>query len=143
MHKINSTVITLGLAGIVALAIGFYVNNVNWGPVGEEKTQAGTQEASTSSTTAAAKPAAKTGDTWAASATGRVEPKSGEVRISADVPGRIDKVPVDINDRVKAGDLLVRLDDAMARAKVKGATAQAPSLLVLDPHGRLGRGCSS
>jgi HlyD family secretion protein len=130
MHKINSTVITLGLAGIVALAIGFYVNNVNWGPVGEEKTQAGAQEASTSSTTAA-KPAAnatdtaKTGDTWAASATGRVEPKSGEIRIMADVPGRIEDIAADLNDKVKAGDLLVRLDAQDALTKVSAATAEA------------------
>jgi HlyD family secretion protein len=125
MHKINSTVITLGLAGIVALAIGFYVNNVNWGPVGEEKTQAGTQEASSSSTTAAAKPAAKTADTWAASATGRVEPKSGEVRIMADVPGRIEDIAADLNDKVKAGDLIVRLDAQDALTKVSAATAEA------------------
>jgi HlyD family secretion protein len=130
MHKINSTVITLGLAGIVALAIGFYVNSVNWGPVGEEKTQAGSQEASTSSTTAA-KPAAnatdtaKAGDTWAASATGRVEPKSGEIRIMADVPGRIEDIAADLNDKVKAGDLLVRLDAQDALTKVSAATAEA------------------
>ncbi|MGZ5914596.1 MAG: HlyD family secretion protein [Hyphomicrobium sp.] len=126
MHKINSTVVTLGLAGIVALAIGFYVNNVNWGPVGEEKTQASTQEASTtSSTTPAAKPAAKTADTWAASATGRVEPKSGEIRIMADVPGRIEDIAADLNDKVKAGDLLVRLDAQDALTKVSAATAEA------------------
>src|SRR5215470_9638904 len=120
MLKINSTVVTLGLAGIVAVAIGFYVNSVNWGPVGEEKTQAGTQEQA--GTANAAKPAATAttppGNTWAASATGRVEPKSGEVRIMADVPGRIEDIPVDLNDKVKAGDLLVRLDSADALTKV-------------------------
>jgi HlyD family secretion protein len=127
MHKINSTVITLGIAGIVALAIGFYVNNINWGPVGEEKTQAGTQEASTSSTGTASKPAAKDAatTTWAASATGRVEPKSGEIRIMADVPGRIEDIPADLNDKVKAGDLLVRLDAQDALTKVSAAAAEA------------------
>jgi len=126
MHKINSTAVTLGLAGIVALAIGFYVNSVNWGPVGEEKTQAGTQE--TANTSTAAKPAATTApaaNTWAASATGRVEPKSGEIRIMADVPGRIEDIPVALNDKVKAGDLLVRLDAQDALTKVTAATAEA------------------
>ncbi len=127
MHKINSTVVTLGLAGIVALAIGFYVNSVNWGPVGEEKTQAGTQEPA-SATATAAKPAATTppaNNTWAASATGRVEPKSGEIRVMADIPGRIEEIPAELNDVVKAGDLLVRLDAQDALTKVSAATAEA------------------
>jgi HlyD family secretion protein len=126
MHKINSTVVTLGLAGIVAIAIGFYVNSVNWGPVGEEKTQAGTQEQA--STANAAKPAATAtppANAWAASATGRVEPKTGELRIMADVPGRIEDIPVSLNDKVKAGDLLVRLDSQDALTKVAAATAEA------------------
>ena len=127
MHKINSTVVTLGIAGLVALAVGFYVNNVNWGPVGEEKTQAGTQEPGSSTTSAAAKPATKeaTATTWAASATGRVEPKSGEIRVMADVPGRIEDIPVELNDTVKAGDLLVRLDAQDALTKISAATAEA------------------
>ena len=126
MHKINSTVVTLGLAGIVALAIGFYVNNVNWGPVGEEKTQAATQEPG--SVTTAAKPetpAPPVNNTWAASATGRVEPKSGEIRVMADVPGRIEDIAVDLNDKVKSGDLLVRLDAQDALTKITAATAEA------------------
>ncbi len=127
MHKINSTVVTLGIAGIVALAVGFYVNNINWGPVGEEKTQAGTQEPGSATTSTAAKPATKeaVNTTWAASATGRVEPKSGEIRIMADVPGRIEDIPVELNDTVKAGDLLVRLDAQDALTKVSAATAEA------------------
>ena len=48
---------------------------------------------------------------WAASAPGRVEPIGGEVRIGAQVPGRIAEVLVPLNDKVAAGDLLVRLDD--------------------------------
>ena len=38
MLKVNPTVITLGIAGILAIAVGFYVNSVSWGPVAEEKT---------------------------------------------------------------------------------------------------------
>ncbi len=123
LKKVNPTVVTLGVAGIVALAVGFYVNNVTWGPVGEQKPQAASDQ--TASTNSAENPNPQDRPAWAASATGRVEPKSGEVRIAADVPGRITKIPVDINDKVKAGDLLVQLDDSLARAKLKGATAQA------------------
>lgn len=122
MLKVNPTVITLGIAGILAIAVGFYVNSVSWGPVAEEKTTqaAGGTDASKSKNAAAAiKP------TWAASATGRVEPKSGEVRITAEVGGRIVDVPAGLNNRVKAGDLLVRLDDDDALTKVAGANAEA------------------
>ena len=84
MLKVNPTVVTLGIAGILAIAVGFYVNSVSWGPVAEEKTTQAT------ASTDGAKP--KNGNaataikpTWAASATGRVEPKSGEVRITAEV----------------------------------------------------------
>jgi HlyD family secretion protein len=125
LKKVNSTIITLGVAGIVAVAVGFYVNNVSWGPVSEQKTQAGTDQTASTTTTGDVDKSTTERPTWAASATGRVEPKSGEVRMTSDVPGRIVHIPVDINDRVKAGDLLVQLDDADALAKVKAATATA------------------
>ena len=124
MLKVNPTVVTLGIAGILAIAVGFYVNSVSWGPVGEEKTTqatAGTDGAKAKNGAAATaiKP------TWAASATGRVEPKSGEVRITAEVPGRIVDVAAGLNDHAKAGDLLIRLDDDDALTKVSAANAEA------------------
>ncbi len=61
---------------------------------------------------------------WAASATGRVEPSSGVVRVSAQAGGRIDDVPVGIGDKVRAGDLLIRLDDAAAWQRVIAAKAE-------------------
>jgi len=120
MPKLNSTVVTLGVAGLLAIAIGFYVNNVNWVPIGEQKTQAGTEQTGTGEE---AKEIQQ--PTWAASATGRVEPKSGEVRITAEVRGRIEDMAVDVNDRVQKGDLLIRLDDANALTKVAAAGSQA------------------
>jgi len=122
MLKVNSTIVTLGIAGVLAIAVGFYVNSVNWKPVDEEtKAAAGTQE--TGSTAESEKSAPY--PTWAASATGRVEPKSGEVRITAEVPGRIEDIAVELNDHVKGGDLLIRLDDQDALTKVSAATAEA------------------
>ncbi len=124
MLKVNPTVITLGIAGVLAIAVGFYVNSVSWGPVAEEKTtQANTGTDGAKGKNGAAETAMK--PTWAASATGRVEPKSGEVRITAEVPGRIVDVAAGLNDRVKTGDLLVRLDDDDAITKVAGAQAEA------------------
>jgi HlyD family secretion protein len=62
---------------------------------------------------------------WAASATARVEPKDGEVRIASEVGGRIAEVLAKTNDDVKAGDLLIRLDDADYYNKIYAAAAEA------------------
>lgn len=121
MVKINSTALTLGIAGILAIAIGVYVNNRSWGPViAEEKTQTTSEKSPESVPEKSARQ-----PTWAASATGRVEPQSGEVRITAEVPGKIEVIGVDVNDRVKEGDLLIRLDDADALTKVTAASAES------------------
>jgi HlyD family secretion protein len=61
---------------------------------------------------------------WVASAPGRVEPESGEVRIDALVPGRVAEVLVGVNDRVGAGDLIARLEDEEARARLAAAEAR-------------------
>ena len=55
---------------------------------------------------------------WAASATGRVEPKDGEVRIASEVGGKIAEVLAKTNDQVKAGDLLLRLANATGEARI-------------------------
>ncbi|WP_245430861.1 biotin/lipoyl-binding protein, partial [Rhodoplanes roseus] len=62
---------------------------------------------------------------WAAVALGRVEPRSREIRLGAAVAGRIAEVLVKPNDTVFAGELLVRLDDAEARARVAMTEARA------------------
>jgi HlyD family secretion protein len=61
---------------------------------------------------------------WVASAPGRVEPVSGEVRIDALILGRVAEVLVKVNDRVGAGDLLAMLDDEEAAARLAAAEAQ-------------------
>jgi HlyD family secretion protein len=63
---------------------------------------------------------------WAASATGRVEPKDGLINIGTQIAGRIADVSVKINDRVQAGDLLIRLeeDDLMTRVNAAAIEVQ-------------------
>jgi HlyD family secretion protein len=61
---------------------------------------------------------------WRAVAPGRVEPISGEIRIGTPVLGRIDEVLVKSNDKVFAGEPLIRLDDDEARARLSTAEAQ-------------------
>jgi HlyD family secretion protein len=61
---------------------------------------------------------------WEIITTGRVEPRSGEIKIAAPVLARAAAVPAKAGDMVQAGDLLVRLEDDEARARVASAQAQ-------------------
>jgi HlyD family secretion protein len=61
---------------------------------------------------------------WETVALGRVEPRSGEIKLAAAVSGRIADTLVKANEDVFAGELLVRLDDSEALAKVAEAAAQ-------------------
>ena len=61
---------------------------------------------------------------WEATAPGRIEPRSQETRIGAFVAGRIAEVLVRANDRAFAGELLARLDDEEALARLAAAEAQ-------------------
>lgn len=65
---------------------------------------------------------------WVAAAPGRVEPKSGEIRIGTSILGRVAEVMVKAYDKVEEGDLLIRLDDAEARAKLGAAETEAEAL---------------
>src|SRR5262249_7762248 len=71
-----------------------------------------------------ARGAAEAQKRWKGVAPGRVEPWSGEIKISAPVVGRIGDVLVKPKDTVSAGELLIRLDDDEARSRVAGAEAQ-------------------
>jgi len=62
--------------------------------------------------------------TWIAAAPGRVEPRSGQVRISSLAPGRILEVSAAVADRVTKGDVLARLDDKEARARLAAAEVE-------------------
>ena len=64
-------------------------------------------------------------NTWAVSAPGRVEPKGGEVRISPQSAGRITEVLAVLNQKVTAGDLLIKLDDSELEARLAAADAEA------------------
>jgi len=62
---------------------------------------------------------------WQVIAPGEVEPVSGEIKVGSSVGGRIAEVTVKVNDRVFAGELLVRLDDDDLKARVAVAEAQS------------------
>jgi HlyD family secretion protein len=64
---------------------------------------------------------------WVAAAPGRVEPKSGLIRVGSALLGRIVEVPVKQNDKVEKGELLIRLDDDEARARLQAAETEVAS----------------
>ena len=116
MPKADSSLNMLIVAAVVALGIGYYVP------------QTFSQKSPEASKAEAPKAMPKQPKaTWAASAPGRVEPAGGEIRISAQAPGRISEVLVAVNDRVKAGDLLVKLADDELAARVHAARAEVAS----------------
>lgn len=64
---------------------------------------------------------------WIAAAPGRIEPKWGMTRVSAQLLGRIVEVPIKLNNKVEEGELLIRLDDDEARARLLAAETEAAS----------------
>ncbi len=119
----NTTLTTLLLAAGIAAAIGYAAHGLQAGRA-ETHAPAGLIAAAAQDGASALRPR------WAASATGRVEPKAGETRIGAQVAGKVEEILVKTNDRVAAGDLLIRLDgeDAMRRRDAAIAEAQVRQL---------------
>jgi HlyD family secretion protein len=112
MPKADSSLNMLIVAAVVALGIGYYVP------------QTFSQKSSPNQAKAEV-PKAPPKAAWAASAPGRVEPIGGEVRISAQAPGgRISDVLIGVNEKVAAGDLMVRLADEELVARVHAARAE-------------------
>lgn len=111
MPNPRTPVISMIAAATMAVAIAWTVTQINSLPIPSEGT--GVVRA----------PVPRL--TWTASAPGRVEPRGGEVKVGSQAAGRIVSVAVKINDRVSAGDLLIRLDDEDARARILAAEAEA------------------
>jgi HlyD family secretion protein len=114
MPRGDSSLIMLVVAAVVALGVGYYVPQT----FSAKSTDAAKGEVAT-------KPKATPKSVWAASAPGRVEAVGGEIRISPQAPGRIAEVLVGLNDKVAAGDLLMRLDDEELIGRVHSASAEA------------------
>lgn len=118
MLKVDPTVQTLTVAGIIAIALSVLINGTLTSHSQDKSLAAQAQTAAPGEQGHAPK------GIWAASATGRVEPSNGEIRIVAQSPGEILEVVAKTGDRVSAGDLLVRLDDGDLQAKLAAALAE-------------------
>lgn len=116
MLKLDSTISTLLIAAGVATAIGLFA---------EPKLFRNGTSPQGSGGAIAQSEGAKPKAQWAASATGRIEPKDGEVRILAPAAAKIIAVPVKTNDRVSKGDILVRLDDEDLMTKIDAGEIEA------------------
>lgn len=57
-------------------------------------------------------------------APGRVEPVSEEIRINAEITGKLKSVPVEEGDRVRRGQIIAVLEDADFRARLASAEAR-------------------
>jgi HlyD family secretion protein len=113
------------LAAAAAIAIAIFATR------GTDHSRSADQRpiAGPASATAPAVPPATTAPvaakpTWAASAPGRVEPKGGEVKISPLAGGRIVDVMVSVNQKVNAGDLLLRMEDSEIETRLAAADAE-------------------
>jgi HlyD family secretion protein len=94
--------------GAVAVALGLAVLAAR---TGEQESRAG-------------RPDPADGKRWQTVAPGRVEPASGTIKIAAPAMGVIAQVLVKVDDKVFAGEPLVRLVDTEARARLTAAEAQ-------------------
>lgn len=113
MPRLDSTATTLIVAAAMASAVGY--GATEWANARKQE--------HLKVATAKEAPAAPKQPTWAASAPGRVEPRSGTFHLSSRAPGKVAEVLVRSGDRVQAGDPLIRIDDEEARARLQAALA--------------------
>lgn len=109
MSSKSSPFIPLTLAALTAVGAAFAIHKL----------------ATDARTSPAAQTALPVKAQWSATAQGRVEPIGGEIKLSALSAGRIDKLLVAVNDKVLAGDMLLRVDETDALARMQGADAEA------------------
>jgi HlyD family secretion protein len=124
LPTMNATSLGLTLACSLAAVFGFISHSLDRNAqivlISQAQAQAAnTAPAASSPGTAPARPS------WEASATGRVEPKDGQIAISAQVAGKVADVAVKINERVIAGDLLVRIEEDDLLIRIAAATSEA------------------
>jgi HlyD family secretion protein len=111
----------LSIAALAIAAVGGFAASALW--QGSKSAPERSSAVATSSTSGSG--AGKAQTFWVAAAPGRVEPRSGEVRVGAGAPGRVVEVLVSVGAKVEEGELLVRLEDDEIRARLAAAEAEA------------------
>ncbi len=112
MPKLDSSTFTLMLAALLAGGVGMAVTMEPWKTL-REKTESAKQSSAAvqSKQPVASAVTVQPKAMWVASASGRVEPMGGEVRIGPQSAGRVVKVAASMNEQVRSGAVLLRLDD--------------------------------
>ncbi len=118
----DKTAVTLVAAGFAAVALAALIVKATPSEVPESLLQR--QAAETRANQPRVQISQAQAVTWATTAPGRVEPKGGRISVRPEASGRIVSVHADAADEVKTGDLLVRLRDDEARARVRQAEAE-------------------
>ncbi len=123
MPRLNGSFTTFVLAAGVAAGVSYGVLTEGFA---KEPPQLPKAITSLIGTSAFAEDAAATvpEKRWAASATGRIEPKSGNVSLLPQISGQVEDVPVKTNDVVRKGDLLVQIDDGQYLDRINVAKAE-------------------
>ncbi len=123
--KVNSTFASLIVAAAAAALVAIAVENGRSSRRADANLRAPSASESAQPVAATAnRAAAPNAGGWTASAPGRVEPRDGEARIGAQMPGKVVQVLVRMNDVVRAGDLLVRIADEEPAAKLAAAQTE-------------------
>lgn len=111
------------LAGLASLGLAGFAVALIITPGNPIQIRFNVPSASTTSTPASTTLGAQLA--WVAAAPGRVEPRSGQLRIAPGAVGRVEAIAVKMNDRVADGEVLIRLEDKEARARLSAAEAEA------------------
>jgi HlyD family secretion protein len=131
MSKDQTSFGPLLIAAVLAIGVGYAVPRYFKlvGPAAsntaEPAKQAAAQSIVTGSTAPAGAPATAAKTEWLTSAPGRVEPLGGELRLTAQMPGRVAEILTSVTDTAVAGDPLLRIDDDELIARVAAAEAEA------------------
>lgn len=133
MLKVDPAVQTITVAGVIAIALSVLINGT-LSSHGQDNRQGNAPM-----TVAANQGGGQLKGEWAASATGRVEPKAGEIRLVPQTPGEIVEVVAKAGDAMTAGDLLVRLEDEDLQAKLTAALAEE-AVRVLERDEEIAKG---
>jgi HlyD family secretion protein len=108
------------LLGVASLGLAGFAAWITLAPSGAKSSR---PAASSSASPSSGTNTASTARPSSAAAPGRVEPRSGLVRLSSAGMGRVTAIPVKLNERVIEGQLLLVLDDKDARSKLTAAEA--------------------
>jgi HlyD family secretion protein len=112
---IGAALLSLCLVGFIIAVMVTGTNPLQMSSSSSSRAESSRSSGTTSSST----------QSWVAAAPGRVEPRSGLIRLGTQQAGQIEAIPVQMNTRVSDGEVLIRLDDKEARARLAAAEAEA------------------